>query len=414
MTCPYRTFIITDGETDADSGILHAVDLLDFTNGFCITDWQMRVAETKGGGVWADSALADGRFLKVSKLSNVQEVLTVEIVDGKADGLADRLHLLYDLLEQARRWGPSGWSKSPVWIEAVGVGETNARYALVHDYRTPGAGNPFGRPFWQTVIQSGISEFEIVLEREPAWRGNEPGDADCVPISAMQSACSDYPLVFDGADSIVQLGSPAELDDLAVGASFTVEAWVYASGWGESNAGTIADKSGALTVGWTFRHDNVNGLYGEVWFDTQNAQSASGLDEWTATQFNAWHHVAMVFSTATKQIRLFIDGTEVTSYATQQPGNAAAVADNAVPASIGNLANQAATWNGQIGWVRISNTARYAANFTAPPRCPLPGLSPAGSVEWLGIHEGTGTTVYDLTPNANNGTASHTTWGDCC
>ena len=60
--CPYRTFIITDGTTDADSGILHAVDLLDFANGICITDWQMRVAETKSGGVWSDSALADGRF----------------------------------------------------------------------------------------------------------------------------------------------------------------------------------------------------------------------------------------------------------------------------------------------------------------------------------------------------------------
>ena len=414
MACPYRQFIISDGTTDDDSGILHAVDLLDFTQGFGITDWQMRTAETKSGGVWADSSLADGRFLKVSKLANVQEVLTVEVKDFNADGLAERLHALYDLLEQARNWGPSGWSDAPVWIEAVGVGETNARYALVHDYRTPGAGNPFGRPFWQTVIQSGISEFEIVLEREPAWRGNYPGDADCVYISAMQTMCGNYPLLFDGADSIVQLGSPAALDDLAVGASFTVEAWVYPTGWGEGNVGTIADKSNNLNVGWTFRQDNVNGLYGEVWFDTQNAESASGTDEWGTAQFNAWHHVAMVYTTGTKTITLWIDGAEVTSYATQQAGNAAAVADNAQTAQIGNLANQAATFAGYIGWVRISDTARYAAGFTEPPRCPLPGLAPAGSTQWLGIHEGAGTVIYDLTPNANNGTASHTAWGDCC
>jgi len=411
-TVPYRQFILSDGTTDTDSGILHAVDLIDRANGFCITSWQMRVAEPKSGGVWSDSSLADGRFLKVSKLANVQEVLTVEIVDFDADGLADALHLLYDLLEKARNWGPSGWSDEPVWIEAVGVNESNVRYALVHDYRTPGAGDPFHQPFWQRVIQSGISEFEIILEREPAWRGNYPGDADCVEISAYQENLAHYALVFDGATSFVDLGSPAALDNLAVGASFTVEAWIYAEGWGENNLGHIVDKSNNASVGWRLYIDSTVGLRGQVYFDVQDAISESGTDEFNATFFDAWHHVCMEFDNATKLISLYIDGTEVSSYATQQAGNNAAVADAATNAWIGNVAAGTRTFDGKIGWVRIYSALLYAGNFTPDERCVIPGgISGTG---WSGIHEGTGSIIYDMSPNNNDGSASNTFWDDAC
>lgn len=412
MTNPYSKFLITDGTTDTDSGIRHEVDLVGLVNGICIQEWSMRVAETKNGGVWADSSLADGRFLKVSKLANVQETLTLTITDWTADALADDLHLLYDLLEKARNWGPSGWSNEPVWIEAVGVNETNTRYALVHDYRTPGAGNPFDQPFWQRVLRSTINEFELVLEHEPAWRGNYPGDSDCVEISAMQSAISGYPLDFNGDTSEVDLASPAILDDLAVGASFTVEAWINADGWGENNEGFICDKSGNSTVGWTFHHTNAGGLRGVVYFDVTDAISTSGLDEWTTTEFDEWHHVAMVFSNATKQIRLFIDGTEVSSYVTQQAGANNALADAAQTVQIGNVAAGTRGWDGEIGWLRIAASALYAANFTPDPRCPLPGFE--AFTAWLGIHEGTGSTIYDMSGNGNNGSTSNTAWGAAC
>ncbi len=409
---PYRQFIITDGTTDTDSGILHAVDLLDRVNGLCITNWQMRVAETKGGGVWADSSLADGRFLKVSKLQNVQEILTVEIAAGHADALADDLHLLYDLLEQARNWGPSGWSKSPVWIEAVGVNESNVRYALVHDYRTPGAGNPFAQPFWQAVLESGISEFEIVLEREPAWRGNYPGDADCVEISGAQEMCVIYPLVFDGSTSFVDLGNPAVLQDLPNGASMTVDAWINAADWGQGGIGVIAAKGG-IAAGWEFHIETGIGLYGRVEFATTDAVSWSGTDEFGTDELNGWHHVAMVYDNATVRVYLWIDGTPVASYPTQQVGVGAYVADAAVNGYIGSRLLASGDFDGQIGWVRISSGAFYTPGVAFDPheRCVLP-TNP--NAEWIGIHEGTGTTIYDMSPNSNNATASNTTWGDCC
>jgi len=415
-TIPYRQFILSDGTTDADSGILHAVDLLDRVNGFCITEWAMRTAETKGGGVWADSALADGRFLKVSKLGNVQEVLTVEITDFDADGLADRLHLLYNLLEQARNWGPSGWSTTPVWIEAVGVNESNVRYALVHDYRTPGAGNPFGQPFWQTVIQSGISEFEIVLEREPAWRGNYPGDSDCVEISAMQEMCAIYPLEFDGATSFVTLGNPVALQNIPSAGDMTVDAWVYVEGWGSNNVGIISAKGPWNAVGWDFFIDNANGLSGRCLYNTQDALSRSGLDEFTTTEFDAWHHLAMVFNNSgDNKIYLWIDGTPISSYTTQNDAQGVYDADTAETCYIGCASPAGGTgdFDGLIGWVRIASSALYTPGvaFTVPERCVIPS---GPTVEWVGIHEGYGTTIYDLSPNSNDGTVSNTVWGDCC
>ena len=412
MANPYSQFVITDGTT-LDSGHRNEVSLLRLDNGLCISDWSMRVAEAKSGGVWADSSLSDGRFLKVSKLSNVQETLTLTISDFTADALADDLHRLYSLLEKARNWGPSGWSREPVWIEAVGVNETNVRYSLIHDYRTPGAGNPFQQPFWQQVLRSSIGEFELVLEREPAWRGNYPGDADCVEISAMQEMPPTiYPLIFNATTSEVDLASPAALDDLAVGSDMTVEAWIYPEGWGENNVGRIADKSGNLTVGWTFGHNNVDGLFAEIYFDVTNAKSTSGLDEWGPAFWDSWHHVAFTFTNATKTIRLWIDGAEVTSYATQQAGANNAAADAAQTAQIGNIALGTATWDGEIGWLRIWSNDVYAAGFTPDPRCIMP-TAEAFAV-WIGICEGTGSTIYDLSGNGNNGTANNTTWGDSC
>jgi len=410
---PYSRFVITDGTTET-SGHRREVSLLNGTNGICISEWSMRVAETKNGGVWADSALADGRFLQMSKLQNVQETLTLTVSDWDADALADDLHLLYDLLEQARNWGPSGWSKKPVWIEVVGVNETNIRYALVHTYATPGAGDPFHQPFWQRVLRSGINEFELVLEREPSWRGNYPGDSDCVEISAMQEMCTIYPLVFNGDTSEVDLASPAVLDDLpSTWASFTVEAWVYADGWGEVNLGRIIDKSGNGNVGWSFWISNTAGLVARVYYDVQDAVSESGTDDWGTSQLSGWHHVAFGYVAATDTIRLWIDGIEP-SYATQQAGNNNFLADAAQTAQIGNIANGTRCWDGKIGWLRISSGTKYAAGFTPPERCIIPAGGD-GFAQWLGIHEGTGNTIYDLAIlGGNNGTATNTTWGDCC
>jgi len=412
---PYSQFVITDGTT-LDSGHRNEVSLLRLDNGLCISDWSMRVAEPKNGGVWADSSLSDGRFLKISKLANVQETLTLTISDFTADALADDLHRLYSLLEKARNWGPSGWSREPVWIEAVGVNETNIRYSLVHDYRTPGAGNPFQQPFWQDVLRSSINDFELVLEREPAWRGNYPGGADCVEISAAQEAPLIYPLVFDGNESLIDLGSPAGLDDLHAG-PLTIEAWINPDTWGSTNVGQIATKGGWNAVGWEFWISNTLGLAARCNYAT-DAYSISGTDEFGSDKLtDGWHHVAFVYNHAVdRKIYLWIDGVPVSSYGSQIASVGVIDSDAAETMYIGSLgppAGGVGDFDGEIGWVRVATSVLYATgiSFTPPERCLLPSSTGA---TWMGIYEGYGATVHDMSVNSNDGTATTTSWGDAC
>ena len=77
---------------------------------------------------------------------------------------------------------------------------------------------------------------------------------------------------------------------------------------------------------------------------------------------------------------------------------------------IGNESGSGNTWDGDIGWVRVSDCIRYAATFTPPPRCTFP--TPDGNTILLEIQEGTGAVAYDYSGNGNDGTNSNGSW-DC-
>jgi hypothetical protein len=116
---------------------------------------------------------------------------------------------------------------------------------------------------------------------------------------------------------------------------------------------------------------------------------------------------------ADRKIYLYIDGVPVASYAGQVTGNGAIVADAAVNLYIGNDDGSNATFDGGIGWCRISNHVRYSFIFNPPARCLIPDDDV--NTLWLGLVEGTGTTIYDRSGNGNNGTAASMSWlGDCC
>jgi hypothetical protein len=75
MACdPFRILKITDG-TVSDAGIRNEVNLLAETSGFCLTEWEPAIADLKGGGVWSDSPISDGRRLRFAKAENVRGAL---------------------------------------------------------------------------------------------------------------------------------------------------------------------------------------------------------------------------------------------------------------------------------------------------------------------------------------------------
>jgi len=385
--------------------------------GFLLEDWRPQIAEWKGGGTWSQSALSEGRQLRYRVFDNVTETFRLKATDEGQDALIVDVEDVLSALEAAADYWATDWAETPWYLEARATEETNTRYAIVKAGRIPEVEDFYRQPFIQpeTTCDAMMDELTLIIERGH-WQDTVPGESNCLPIGASQEWCGVYPLRCDGDTQSVDLGSPAVLDNLLGGAnSLTVEGWIYASGWGENNQGWICDKSSNGTVGWAVHIDNTKGLRAVAYYDVQNAISESGLDDWSASEFNAWHHFAAQFQGGNVRWYLWIDGQEV-SYSLAQVGNNNPVADTAANAYLANVAAGNRGWNGMLGWIRWTRGSVYTpgVDFTPPVRCPLPGHAAIGLPRWKGVHEGDGTTIYDLSGQGNNGTAANDSWGECC
>ena len=162
---------ITDGTT--------IVDLLSKGYGLHLFDWTPNIFSGKGGGVFADSPLADGRQLVDRKFENAIDTLELKVNGHSQDGTILSMRNLRGLLEQGVNYWLADWQVNPVYIEARGPGETNTRYAVIVDYRVPQDDNPYATPFFGSDAMDDIT---VVLEHGP-WLDNPPGTDECIEIS---------------------------------------------------------------------------------------------------------------------------------------------------------------------------------------------------------------------------------------
>jgi len=394
---------ISDGTT--------TINLFGAKAGFHLKDWRPSAGGApKGGGVWQESPFADGRRPVIHKFENITDSFSLAVNGSCMDGVIRDTQELRRLLTKAIQYWTTEWQNEPVWIEARGSAETNSRYAIIYSYSAPYDDNPFEQPFYGGA-RTVLDDFALAIEHS-LWMGTRPGVGECTPIKGEQ--CWNYPfnLEFNGTTSRLDLGSPAVLDNLH-GAAFTAEAWVNARGWGLNNGGRIFDKSGAAAKGWAWFLDPPHGLYGFIHINVTNAESGSGTDDFTIDA--EWHHVAMTWDNAAdRKVYFYIDGNPVTTYTIQIAGSGAIRADAADNLFIGGRTGaDSRSWDGYIGWARISNIVRYSFAFDPPPRCVMPWRD--ANTIWLGICEGNGATIFDKAIGANNGTATNCTWnGDCC
>jgi len=166
-------FYLTDGST--------YINLLSKQNGFALQEWRPLTPEPKGGGIWQESSLSDGRRLVTQKRSNVQESLTLAGRGSTPDLLIVESQRIRRFLENAVSYWTSEWTDTPIYLLARGINESNVRYALLYDYRAPGDGNPFQSPF--TGPDAAIfAEWPLILERGQ-WQDVPPGESTCVEIS---------------------------------------------------------------------------------------------------------------------------------------------------------------------------------------------------------------------------------------
>lgn len=170
MTTP--TLLITDGTTEG------TVDLLAL-KGWLLKNWKPSVPEPKGGGVFRDSPLVDGRKLVYRKVENVIDTFDIVGNSGSQDDLIATIRKTQELLERAVSYWTSDWQNAPVWMEAKAACETSPRYATIVDYRLTGFGNPYTMPFF-----SNDSATEAILAIEHTiWQETKPGDSgNCVQL----------------------------------------------------------------------------------------------------------------------------------------------------------------------------------------------------------------------------------------
>lgn len=378
------------------------INLLD-ESGIHVGDWVPVAGDIDI--VSSSSPLAD-----YSRLRYYREVTTAEAIDftvkkQSQDEIIVAIQNLRRMCRAAMDYWVENWNDSPVYMAVQASCETNRRYAIVHTAKIPEDNNPFGQPFLKQGSGPVMIQ-QLLVERGP-WLDTAPGVATCIEACAPENYyCWPSYLEFtDGDDDNVDCGNNVALSDLPSPDGITVEAWIRPTGWGQSNQGCIVSKiNNTLTVGWRFYLDSSRGLCGYINFGTQDAWSASGTDEFSID--GEWHHVAMTFHPTSLNhngyIRLWIDGDEVSSYQTYQQGQGAYSTDAALNLNIGNHDTLNGDYDGDIGWVRLSDAPIYQAAFTAPARCEIPTIQFYTVAAW--IIEGTGATAFNL--------ADPGAWGD--
>lgn len=166
--------------------------ILEFTDGteagtvsllgpfFKVESRRMTIVQTKNGGTWQSSPLADGRKLVNRVRGNAIETIELSASAATQDSWAHQLQELERLLEKAVEYWTSASQNTPVyWVDKADC-ETNKRHALIYDYSIPSLDQILRAPF--ASKRPGMVNFSVSIERGH-WLANPPGGETCVEIS---------------------------------------------------------------------------------------------------------------------------------------------------------------------------------------------------------------------------------------
>lgn len=390
-----------------------ATDRIDLLSGaYTLKGWE--VGDTDLDMIFQESQLADYRQMAAYRDITAIETFELVLKTDKQDQAARKLQRLRAMLRKMADYWSTTWQTEVVYIAARASCETNIRYAVVVSGKLVGESDPFNQPFLQGNGNSVMDSLALIVERR-SWLGDIPGTGTCVEISSQGPDLTVCVLDFDGDNDDVNFGSDASLDDLPSSGNMTAEAWINADDWGENDYGRIFSKQHSaagefetIYYGWElYLEANQNrGIRADAYHATTDAMTWTGTDDFMPDQ--TWHHVAAVWTLASKEWDIAIDGVWVTT--TKTAGAGAYRADAADDLICGNNSAGSATFDGSIGWVRISSSIRYTVgiDFTPPDRCIFPTTD--GDTELLAIHEGYGATATDASANGNDGTITGATW----
>lgn len=196
-----------------------------------------------------------------------------------------------------------------------------------------------------------------------------------------------WALSFDGTNDYVDCGAVATSNLAAL----TVECWVKFDAL--EDGGIVAQWGLAQVFKLEMSSSKV------VWTVTDARSGVfSARSEDLSTE--KWFHVAGTFDSS--GVGLWIDGELVGS----DTGSADALPANSQDVELGRLSTTYASM--RLAWMRISDSVRYAAAFTAPKSPPWPDANTVLQYDFI---EGTGTGLNNREGTATyDGTISGATW----
>jgi hypothetical protein len=215
--------------------------------------------------------------------------------------------------------------------------------------------------------------------------------------SARAGIPQEVALDFDGVDDHVEVPDDDALD-LTAG-TYTISAWIRASGWGQNQQGRIVDHGGGGgSAGWSLHLENKasNGNLQTLRFQVNNDGSFTGTADAGAILLDTWQHIAVAVDAGT--ITFFVDGVQ----RGVRTGLPAPVATTD-PVRIGRRASDTGrAFLGTIDEVRIWNHARTQTEILADMDSEFTGSEP-GLITCYRFNEGSGQSASDITGHGHDG-----------
>lgn len=182
---------------------------------------------------------------------------------------------------------------------------------------------------------------------------------------------------FNGSSSKINLGSAADIDNLV---ELTASMWIYPRSAGGASSCNFFMKGSQLRFETLGVISGTLGLWAKIIYSVTSAESQKNV----GIPLNAWSHLAMTYSeSGDRMIHFFINGTEVTGYATQTPSDGVRISDAANSAYLGSDGGTKAV-DGCITSFLLHNRALTATElkWISQIYWPNPGLAYLQATEW--------------------------------
>lgn len=129
--------------------------------------WSPQRPTLKGGGVWMDSAISDGRALIAGARGNVMETMHLTLTADTVLDLSRHLSAMEVMIEDCLRFGDSHWQIEPVYLRWWAAGAPGPQFALIL-FLDMAIDEP---DVWSAPLRDVV----LTIEREPYWRPIPPG-----------------------------------------------------------------------------------------------------------------------------------------------------------------------------------------------------------------------------------------------